>query len=291
VVCKSDWRSRVCWIFFSNYSNPIVRVEQRFPMPQSQIREIIFEQDGAIATITLNRPQKLNAMTPEMADELCRLIGECNQDSLIRVAILTGAGSKAFCVGSDIKELDAYDAPWAFRNRLDYCDSVRMLRKPIVCAVNGYCLGGGLELAMACDIRVASENALFGAPEIKLGWVGGGGMAFGLAHSVGPSSAALMLLTGDAVNANQAATWGLVTQVLQSDRLMERARVIAAAIAQQAPIAAETAKLNLRAAYSLTYEEAIRYERDLQTICFATEDAHEGRAAFKEKRTPKFKGK
>jgi enoyl-CoA hydratase/carnithine racemase len=260
-------------------------------MPQSQIREIIFEQDGAIATITLNRPQKLNAMTPEMADELCRLIGECNQDSLIRVAILTGAGSKAFCVGSDIKELDAYDAPWAFRNRLDYCDSVRMLRKPIVCAVNGYCLGGGLELAMACDIRVASENALFGAPEIKLGWVGGGGMAFGLAHSVGPSSAALMLLTGDAVNANQAATWGLVTQVLQSDQLMERARVIAAAIAQQAPIAAETAKLNLRAAYSLTYEEAIRYERDLQTICFATEDAHEGRAAFKEKRTPKFKGK
>lgn len=260
-------------------------------MPQSQITEIIFEQVGAIATITLNRPQKLNAMTTEMADELCRLIGECNRDSSIRVAVLTGAGSKAFCVGSDVKQLDAYDAPWTFRNRLDYCDSVRALRKPIVCAINGYCLGGGLELAMACDIRIASESAQFGSPEIKLGWVGGGGMAFGLAHSVGPSNAALMLLTGDSVSANQAAAWGLVTQVLQPDQLIERAREIAATIAQRAPIAAETAKLNLRAAYSLTYDEAIRYERDLQTICFATEDAQEGRAAFKEKRPANFKGK
>lgn len=116
-------------------------------------------------------------------------------------------------------------------------------------------------------------------------------MGFGLAHSLGPSNASLMLFTGDTVDANQACAWGLVTQVLPSGRLNERCREIATRIAERPPVAAETAKLNIRAAYSMTHEEAIRYERDLQTICFATEDAQEGRAAFKEKRTANFKGK
>jgi enoyl-CoA hydratase/carnithine racemase len=260
-------------------------------MPEPQITEIAFEQIGAVASITLNRPQKLNAITPEMTDELRRLVAHCNHDSSIRVVILTGAGPRAFCVGSDIKELDAYETPWMFRNRSDYCDAIRTLRKPVICAVNGYCLGGGMELAMACDLRLASENAQFGAPEIKLGWIGGGGMAFGLAHSIGPSNAALMLFTGDNVTADQALLWGLVTQVLPIESLMERTREIANSIAARPPIAAETAKLNLQAAYSMVREEAVRYERDLQTICFGTEDAEEGRNAFKEKRPGVFKGR
>jgi enoyl-CoA hydratase/carnithine racemase len=260
-------------------------------MFESEITEISFQQVGAIGTITLNRPQKLNAITPEMTDELRRVVTYCNNESSIRVAVLTGAGAKAFCVGSDIKELDAYAAPWTFRNRPDYGDTVRTLRKPVICAINGYCLGGGLELAMSCDLRLASEAAQFGAPEIKLGWVGGGGMAFGLTHNIGPSNAALMLLTGDSVTAGQALAWGLITEVLPPDRLMERALDIADRIAARAPVAVETAKLNLQAAYSLTRDEAIRYERDLQTICFATEDANEGRNAFKEKRSPVFRGR
>lgn len=251
--------------------------------------EIIFEVDGAIATITLSRPAKLNAVTPEMADAIVAAIKECNDSDTIRCVILTGAGERAFCAGSDIRELDTYETPWQFRNRPDYCDAVRALLKPSIAAINGYAFGGGLETAMACDIRIASSNAQFAAPEIKLGWIGGGGMAAGLAHSIGASNTALMLMTGDPVPAETALKWGLVSDVVAPEDLLERARSIASAIAARAPIAAETAKLNLKAAHSMPYEKAIEYERDLQTICFATEDAIEGRLAFKEKRQPVFK--
>ncbi|WP_142846297.1 enoyl-CoA hydratase/isomerase family protein [Telmatospirillum sp. J64-1] len=251
--------------------------------------DILFEVEGAIATITLNRPQKLNAVTPEMAEAIEAAIAECNRSDTIRCVILTGAGERAFCAGSDIKELDSYDTPWQFRNRGDYCDAVRALSKPSIAAVNGYAFGGGLETAMSCDIRIASENAQFAAPEIKLGWIGGGGMAAHLQHSIGASNAALMLMTGDPISAQQAERWGLVSEVVEQGRLLARAREIASAIAARAPIAAETAKTNLKAAVSMPFEKAVQYERDLQTICFATEDAAEGRAAFKEKRQPCFK--
>ena len=257
-------------------------------MPNENIQ---FETRNSIATIVLNRPEKLNAVTPQMADALREAVVEVNANQEIRVAILTGAGPKSFCAGSDIKELDSYDTPWEFRNRPDYCDTIRAIRKPIICAVNGYCLGGGFEMAMTCDIRIASANAIFGAPEIKLGWVGGGGMAFALAHSIGPSNAAMMLYTGESVDAKKALSWGLVSEVMAIEGLVTRACEIASVVAQRAPIAAQTAKINLRAAYSMTREDAIQYERDLQTICFATDDAAEGRRAFKEKRNPTFLGK
>jgi enoyl-CoA hydratase/carnithine racemase len=256
-----------------------------------QTENIQLEKKDRIATITLNRPEKLNAVTPEMADALRDAAAEVNGDPEIRIVILTGAGPKSFCAGSDIKELDNYETPWEFRNRPDYCDAIRDIRKPIICAVNGYCLGGGLELAMTCDIRIASENAIFGAPEIKLGWVGGGGMAFALAHSIGSSNAAMMLYTGDPVNAKKALSWGLVSEVVALEGLLTRSYEIASVIAQRPPIAAQTAKVNLRAAYSMTREDAVRYERDLRTICFATDDAAEGRRAFKEKRNPTFLGR
>ena len=251
--------------------------------------DIAFAVDGPVATITLNRPQKLNAVTPEMADAIVAHVERCNTSDAIRCVIVTGGGEKSFCAGSDIRELDRYDTPWNFRNRPDYCDAIRRLLKPSIAAVNGYAFGGGLETAMSCDIRIASTNAQFAAPEIKLGWIGGGGMATFLAHSVGPSNAALMIMTGDPIRAEKALAWGLVSEVLAPGELLARANAIGATIASRAPIAAETAKLNLKAAFAMPQEKAIEYERDLQTICFATEDAAEGRAAFKEKRQPHFR--
>lgn len=252
---------------------------------------ILVSRDGFVGTITINRSEKLNAMTPEMAAALVEAVTAFNEDDGIRCVILTGAGEKAFSAGSDIRTLDDYDTAWNFRNRPDYCDAIRALLKPSIAAVNGYAFGGGLETAMACDIRIAAANASFAAPEIKLGWIGGGGMAVNLAHAVGPSNAALMVMTGDPIDASTAEKWGLVSRVVPQPELMAEAMKIAQAIAARAPIAAETAKLNLRAAWELSIANAISYERDLQAICFATEDAKEGRAAFKEKRAPVFRRK
>lgn len=251
--------------------------------------DVLFSVDGFVATITLNRPQKLNAVTPDMAAAIVGHVETCNGSDSIRAVILTGAGEKAFCAGSDIALLDTYDTPWNFRNRPDYCDAVRKLLKPSIAAVNGYAFGGGLESAMSCDIRIAASNASFAAPEVKLGWIGGGGMSAFLAHSIGPSNAAMMIMTGDPVTSEQALAWGLVSEVVERNELLDRAKTIAATIASRAPIAAETAKANLRAAFSMPLDKAIEYERDLQTICFATEDAREGRAAFLEKRPSDFK--
>ncbi|WP_326489797.1 enoyl-CoA hydratase/isomerase family protein [Paraburkholderia sp. ZP32-5] len=248
-----------------------------------------FEVQDHVGWIELNRPEKLNAMTPEMAELLLDAVQACNRSDDVRVVVLTGAGPKAFCAGSDITELDSYATPWDFRNRRDYCDLIRALRKPAIAAINGYAFGGGLEMALACDIRIASDNARLAAPEIKLGWIGGGGVTPQLLHSIGASSAALMVMTGEPVSAQQAMTWGLVSEVVSADALRERAASIAGAIAARAPIAAETAKVNLRAAMSMPLEQAIVYERDLQTICFATADAMEGRRAFQEKRAAEFK--
>jgi enoyl-CoA hydratase len=246
--------------------------------------EVLLSVDGAVATITINRPAKLNSVTQEMSYDLVAAVEWANDDDEIRAVVLTGAGDRAFCAGSDIRGLDAYATPWEFRNRTDYCDALRALRKPIVAAVNGYALGGGLETALTCDIRIASTTASFAAPEIKLGWVGGGGMSTFLAHSIGASNASYLLMTGDAIDAQRALAWGIVTELVEPDALLARAQAIAATIAERPPIAAETAKANVRAAYNLPQDQAIAYERDLQTICFATDDALEGRRAFAERR-------
>ncbi|MTH78524.1 enoyl-CoA hydratase/isomerase family protein [Paracoccus aestuariivivens] len=250
--------------------------------------ELLFEVEGRVGIITYNRPAKLNAMTPEMAVLMVEAVARCNSDDDIRAVVLTGTG-KAFCAGSDIALLDSYATPWDFRNRTEYCDALRGLKKPVIAAINGYAFGGGLEMALSCDIRIAAESAMLAAPEIKLGWIGGGGMTALLAHSIGPSNAAMMVMTGEAVDAQKALSWGLVSEIHPQDALRARAVQIAATIAERAPIAAETAKANLAAVYNMPLEQAIAYERDLQTICFATEDANEGRAAFKAKRAAVFR--
>jgi enoyl-CoA hydratase len=203
------------------------------------------ETDGHVAVLTLDRPAKLNALTSEMTAQLRRGVDTVNEDAGIRAVVVTGTG-RAFCAGSDIAGLDDYATPWQFGSRRDYGDIMRELRKPVIAAVNGYAFGGGLELALACDIRLAADTASFAAPEVKLGWIGGSGQS---------------------------------------------ARALAATIAARPPIAAQTAKLNLRAAYQMPLGDAIGYERRLQTICFATRDAAEGRTAFTERRPPEFVGR
>jgi enoyl-CoA hydratase/carnithine racemase len=247
------------------------------------------DTEGHVAVLTLDRPAKLNALTSEMTAELAAHVSAVNDSAEVRAVVLTGTG-RAFCAGSDISELDSYETPWQFGLRQDYGDVLRRLRKPVVAAVNGHALGGGLELALACDIRIAADTASFAAPEIKLGWIGGSGQSALLAHCVGPSNAALMVLTGDPVDAATALRWGLVSEVVPAGALRARALALAAVIASRAPVAAQTAKLNLLAAYEMPLTRAIDYERHLQTICFATADAAEGRAAFTERRTPEFRG-
>ena len=251
--------------------------------------QVGFEIDGHIAIITIDHPEKLNAVTPDMASLLVDLARRCNEDDTIRAVVLTGAGERAFSAGSDIRALDGYSTPWSFRQRQDYCDAVRRIVKPVIAAVNGYAFGGGFETALSCDIRIASQNASFAAPEVKLGWIGGGGMATFLRSAAGPSNAALMLMTGDPVDAETARQWGLVSEVVAPADLLARACGIARTIAARAPVAVETAKLNLAASAWMPVENAISYECDLQTICFATEDAAEGRRAFAEKRAPDFR--
>ncbi|WP_125100687.1 enoyl-CoA hydratase/isomerase family protein [Leucobacter chromiireducens] len=245
----------------------------------------------SVLTITLQRPDKLNAVTPDMSATLERIAAAANHDREVRVVILTGAGERAFCAGSDIGTLDGYSTPWEFRNRMDYCDALHRLRKPIIAAINGYALGGGLETSLICDIRLASETAKFAAPEVKLGWIGGGGMSAFLCAAAGPSNAAVMTMTGDMIDAETALRWGIVSEVLAPDALLPRARELAAVIASRPPIAVETAKANIRAAYNMPQDQALAYERDLQTITFATEDAAEGRSAFGERRAGTFVGR
>lgn len=254
-------------------------------------QDLIFSVEGHVAVIEFNRPQKLNAMTPAMAEAMTEAVARCNKERDIRVVVVTGVGDRAFCAGSDISLLDQYETNWDFRNRLEYCDALRALRVPAIAAINGYALGGGLEMAMSCDIRIAADTAKLAAPEIKLGWIGGGGMVVHLARSIGASNAAKMVLTGDPISAQQALDWGLISEMVSPDALRDSALELATTIASRAPIAAETAKANMRAAMSMSLADAVTYERDLQTICMATQDAQEGRRAFAEKRTPNFTGK
>ncbi|MFI6350149.1 enoyl-CoA hydratase/isomerase family protein [Streptomyces sp. NPDC050560] len=248
------------------------------------------EREGHVLLLTLDRPAKLNALTPAMTAQLADAVREANADDAVRAVVVTGAG-RAFCAGSDIAGLDGYATAWEFGERTDYGDILRTLKKPAVAAVNGHALGGGLELALSCDIRLAAVGATFAAPEIKLGWIGGSGQSALLAHSIGAGNASWMVLTGDPVDTDTALAWGLVSKVTEPGALLDEARDLAARIAARAPLAARTAKRTLRAAHTMALDDAIALERHLQTVCFATEDAAEGRAAFAERRTPEFRGR
>lgn len=257
--------------------------------------EIRLERDGHVGHLVIDRPEKLNAMTVAMDHRMNELVFEINNDPEIRVVLLRGTGDRAFSAGSDITDLDEYGDNWSYRNRFDnrtdYARAIWLLRKPAVAAVQGYCIGGGLEMASACDIRVASPDASFGAGEIRWGWHGGSGQTQYLTHLVGPGHASRILLTGERIDAEEAYRIGLVQELVDRDRLLDRAVAVARSIAEKSPIATQRTKYMVRVAQNVGIDAALHVENDSFSYLMMTEDAAEGRTAFAEKRAPAFRGR
>lgn len=256
---------------------------------------ILITLEAGVATITLNRPAKLNAMTIEMDRRLNELAGDLNRDDAVRVIILTGAGDRAFSAGSDLTSLDGYGTPWQYRNRfdrgLDYANAVWRMRKPVINAVHGYCIGGGLEMACASDIRYATRASSFGAGEIRWGWHGGSGATQFLTKLIGPGAALEMLLTGERIDAAEAHRVGLVQKLFDNrDDMMAAINRLATTIGSYSPIPVEAVKSLVRVAQTASFEVGLAYENDLSMYEQKTADAAEGRAAFAEKRTAVFRG-
>jgi len=250
--------------------------------------KIQISSDVPIARITLHRPEKLNALDPEMLTALETGLNLLEQRADIRVLILQAAGEKAFCVGADIKAWTAL-APlqmWSewIRHGHRVFSRLSNLRQPVICAIQGLALGGGLELALACDIRIASESAQFAMPEVKLATIPGWGGTARLPELVGTGRARQMILSGEPITAATAERWGLINEVVPGDQLVERVEELAKRIATNAPIAVQTAKQLLAGSNAVTLESIAA-----ATNAF-TKDAAEGLAAFREKRSPNFQG-
>lgn len=253
------------------------------------------EREAHVAVITIDRPDKLNAMTVAMDAEMNRLVFDLNQEVDVRAVVLTGAGERAFCAGSDIGDLDSYGDNWEYRNRFDahkdYARAIWQLRKPVVAAIRGYCIGGGLEMACASDVRIGSPDSSFAAGEIRLGWHGGSGATQLLTHLLGPGDASLLLLTGDRMAADEALRVGLLQRVVAPNEVVEVATALARRIAELAPIAVQRTKYMVRVAQNVPLEAGLLVENDSFAYCMLTEDAAEGRRAFAEKRSPEFRGR
>ncbi len=264
-------------------------------MSEPTERDLVVTKDGQVATIVLNRPGKLNAMTGAMDRQMNEIAYDLNNDDDVRAVVLTGAGDRAFSAGSDITDLDDYGTNWQYRNRFDarkdYARAVWLIRKPVVAAIDGYCIGGGLEMACASDIRLATARSSFGAGEIRWGWHGGSGQTQYLTHQIGSGQASRLLLTGDRIDGDEALRIGLVQQLLDPAELHQQAGTLAATIAARSPIAIQRTKHMVRMAQSIPLETALLVENDSFAYCMTTEDAAEGRAAFAEKRDPQFRGR
>ncbi|AZI58442.1 enoyl-CoA hydratase/isomerase family protein [Nakamurella antarctica] len=245
---------------------------------------------GPVITITINRPQKLNTLTPAMGRALKQLVLEINENEQVRVVILKGEGERAFSAGSDVSVLDEYGTNWQLRNRTDYAREIWAIRKPVIAQIRGHCVGGGLELALLSDIRVADHTASFASGEIKLGWHGGAGNTQLLPRTIPLGGAALMLFTGDPVSAAEALRLGLVDVLVEPDQLDHTVADIAERIARNSPIAVQLTKHLIRTSQSTSLEVGLAHENDLFAYCFTTNDSQEGRAAFAERRPPNFAG-
>lgn len=251
---------------------------------------IKYSKQGYVGTIKFDREEKMNAITPAMAAELFDIMTNINNDDDCRAVVVTG-GSRVFCSGSDIKQLNYYPRPWDFRNRQkDYPVSIREIRKPVIAMINGYCLGGGLEMAISADIRYASETAVFGTPEVNWGWIGAGGGSQILPRLMGPGKAAEMLLSGRRYSADEAYKMGLVDRLIPCNEIEEVTYKLAEEIAAKAPIATEVIKKAVRMSMNTTLDAGLDYENEMACITFATEDKKEGERAFAEKRPAHFKG-
>jgi enoyl-CoA hydratase len=255
---------------------------------------ILFEKKGAIAYITVNRREVLNALNIAVMEELRSAFHDLKNDGNIRVTILTGAGEKAFVAGADIAELSTYDAVRGkeFTHRgQSVLNLIENLGKPVIACINGFALGGGCEIAMACTMRLASENAKLGQPEVKLGIVPGYGGTQRLPRLVGKGIAMQLLLTGEMITAQEALRIGLVNEVTAPANLIPRAEAIAHKIIANAPLAVQYAMEAVNKGMEMPLAEGLYLEATLFAVCCATEDKKEGTTAFLEKRQAQFKGK
>ncbi|MCY7347393.1 MAG: enoyl-CoA hydratase/isomerase family protein [Pyrinomonadaceae bacterium] len=254
---------------------------------------ILVEKRGRIAVLTINRPDKLNALSSKVHAEGVQALDELKSASEVRVIVIKGAGEKAFVAGADISEF-ADASPVVQREVMNSRSLFTVLDtfpKPIIAMINGFCLGGGNELAMACDIRVASEKSRFGQPEINLGIIPGGGGTQRLTNLIGESKAMELILTGEMIDAPTAFNYGLVNYVHSAEELESKTMELADKIAEKSPIALQMCKEAVKFASRSNIDEGLRREIDLFAICFSTEDKKEGVAAFLEKRKPVFTGK
>jgi enoyl-CoA hydratase len=256
-------------------------------------QNVLTQIDRQIATITINRPDKLNALNIPTRQQLVTTLSELRNNSDVRVAILTGAGEKAFVAGADIGEFEGRTAIDQFRvmKEPSVFDAADEFPKPIIAAINGFCLGGGCELAMACDIRLASDKAKFGQPEINLGIMPGGGGTQRLPRLVGLGRALKLLYTGEIISAEEAYRIGLADEVVPAEKLATRARELAGIIAKKSPVALRLIKEAVRASVRTSLDEGLRHETTLFGLIFSSEDKEEGVEAFLQKRPPEFRGK
>ncbi|MBN2515898.1 MAG: enoyl-CoA hydratase/isomerase family protein [Deltaproteobacteria bacterium] len=253
---------------------------------------ILYEKSEGIGTITLNRPKSMNALNSTLLSELGRVfLTEIAKDDEVKVVIVTGS-DKFFAAGADITEIANLAAPTDAYKFLQDADIFRKLEdfdKPIIAVIRGLALGGGCELAMACDLRIAAENAVFGQPEIRIGVIPGGGGTQRLPRLIGVTKAKELLYTGDNIDAQEAYRLGLVNKIVPVESAMDEARKMASKIARQPGVALRATKLSVNGGMSMDMRSAMAYEARCFEILFSTEDQKEGMKAFVEKRKPEFK--
>jgi enoyl-CoA hydratase len=251
---------------------------------------VFVERDGPVAIVTLSRPEALNALSPEMLSELCNALEDLDAEPEVRAIVLTGSG-RAFAAGADVRVLAEYSSLDVLRaNSLKYWQRLRNLNKPLIAAVNGYAYGGGCELALQCDLIVASETARFAQPEINLGIMPGAGGTQRLARALGPYRAMEMILLGEPLSALDAYAYGLVNRLVQPESCLDEAVALAREIAERPPVAVRLARQAVRHGLENTIREGLEVERRNYTLLFDTRDQAEGMSAFLEKRKPRFKG-
>lgn len=255
-------------------------------------KNLLLERRDAVAWLTVNRPEVRNALNPETWRELDRAIAEVAADDEVRALVITGAGDRAFVAGADIQHLSERDMLNVLRESYqDILGRLESLRKPVVAAINGFALGGGCELAMACDIRIAAESAKLGQPEVNLGILPGAGGTQRLLRLVGFGKAKELIMTGDIIDAQEAWRIGLVNKVVPDEQLLEAAEETVGKILSKGPLAVEFAKQALHVGMNVDLQSGLAFERMAQAVLFSTEDRIEGTTAFLQKRKPDFQGR